>query len=349
MGEDIRLKIEGRVGRITLARPEARNALTHDMCRAISAALTEWAADDRVAMLLIEGAGEAAFCAGGDLASLYRSGMAGDFETGRAFWREEYRMNAALFHFPKPVATFLHGHVLGGGIGVGCHASHRVVGETSRLGLPEVAIGLIPDAGGSLLLARAPGRLGEYLGLTATRMGPGDALLAEFADYYIPEKAWDALKAELVETGDWEALDRAASPAPEAPLAALRGEIDRAFSGETLRDILVDLDAADPGFAADCREKMARNSPLAMSVAVDLIHRVRQRDRIDFALETEYRFAARAMEKGDLLEGIRAAIIDRGTPARWKHDVPGAPAPVEVAGMLLPLGRDGLTLREAGA
>jgi len=217
--QHINCRREGRAGRITLARPKALNALTWDMCLEIERALAEWADDPGVALLIIDGLPcEKAFCAGGDLSEMYATGKAGDYDYGRRFWRDEYRMNAALFNFPKPVVTFLHGFTMGGGVGVGCHGSHRVVCEDSRIAMPETKVGLVPDVGGSLLLARAPGRLGEYLGITATRMGPGDAIHAGFADYFVARDAWAALIDTLARTGDWEAVERVAHAAPEAPL-----------------------------------------------------------------------------------------------------------------------------------
>ena len=211
---DIHIRKTGKTGRITLTRPETLNAVTYAMCQEIDAALTRFAADDSVAMLVFDAEGERAFSAGGDIAEMYATGTAGDFEYGRTFWRDEYRMNARLFNFPKPVASFLQGFTMGGGVGVGCHGSHRVVGDTSRIAMPEVGIGLVPDVGGSMILANAPGRLGEYLGTTAARMGPADAIFAGFADYYIPEAAWPDLIAALEDSGDWTQIDAAASPPP---------------------------------------------------------------------------------------------------------------------------------------
>jgi enoyl-CoA hydratase/carnithine racemase len=203
MSGDIAIRKEGRAGRITLARPRALNALTWEMCLAIEAALDGWRDDAEVALLVIDAEGERAFCAGGDVAAVHARAVAGDHDYGRRFWTDEYRMNAKLFNFPRPVASFMQGFVMGGGVGVGGHASHRVVGESAQVAMPECGIGLVPDVGGSLLLARAPGRLGEYLGVTGARMGPGDAIHAGFADYFVPEAAWEALKAELCATGDW--------------------------------------------------------------------------------------------------------------------------------------------------
>lgn len=343
---DISIRKAGRTGRITLTRPGALNALTYEMCLAIDAALKDWAEDPDVAMLVIDAEGEKAFCAGGDIAEMYATGRRGDFDYGRRFWRDEYRMNARLFEFPKPVASFMQGFTMGGGVGVGCHGSHRVVGDSSRMAMPECGIGLVPDVGGSLILARAPGRLGEYLGLTGARMGPGDAIHAGFADYYIPEADWPALIARLEETGDWTLIDAAARPAPESPLKAQQAEIDDNFGGETLLDVLNALDAGDGEFAVGARKLLSRNSPLAMGATLEMIHRLRgPGGTIRRALETEYRFTARAMEHGDFLEGIRAAIIDKDKSPTWSDDLRGL-KPARVSAMLRPLGDDGLTFEE---
>ena len=262
---DIHIRNEGRVGRITLNRPKALNALTYAMCLEIDTALKAWAEDDAVALLLIDAEGEKAFCAGGDIAEMYATGTAGDYAYGRRFWADEYRMNARLFDFPKPVVTLLQGFTMGGGVGVGCHGSHRIVGESAQIAMPECGIGLVPDVGGSLILARAPGRLGEYLGVTSARMGPGDAILAGFADYYVPEAGWDALATELIESGDWEAVDRAAQKAPAAPLADALPEIDRLFEGESLQEMQEAIAGGTSTVAQAAQKAMARNSPLAMA------------------------------------------------------------------------------------
>ena len=317
--DEIIIRREGRAGRITLNRPKALNALTWEMVRAIDAALKDWADDPEIALLVIDGAGEKAFCAGGDIAEMYARGRAGDFDYGERFWREEYAMNARLFRFPRPVVTLMQGFTMGGGVGVGCHGSHRVVGDSSRIAMPECGIGLVPDVGGSLLLAQAPGRIGEFLAVTGDRMDAGDAIFAGFADYYIPEADWPALTAELCQTGDWEAVDRAARPAPPSRLAGWQAEIDRYFGGETLGDIHRGF-PADPGPAvAHALPLMERNAPLAQAAAVEIVHRVRARPDIAYALDQEFRYTSRALEQGDFLEGIRAAIIDRDRNPRWKH------------------------------
>jgi len=340
---DIHIRTEGQAGRITLNRPKALNALTYDMTLAIEDALDQWANDPTVALVILDATGEKAFCAGGDIAELYRTGKSGNYDYGQQFWRDEYRLDAKLFEYEKPIISFLQGFVMGGGVGIGCHASHRIVGDSSRIAMPECGIGLVPDVGGSLLLARAPGRLGEYLGLTSARMGPGDAIHTGFADTYIPEAGWEPLKAQLIASGDVAAIATAAHLAPGALLADQAPEIDALFAGEALSDVLNLLNAADSALAESALKAITRNSPLAMACALEMIHRLRQgTPTIRKALELEYRFTFRAMEHGDFLEGIRAAIIDKDRTPQWKHTPDGVPA-VDVSRMLRPLGKDSLS------
>ena len=190
---DLIVKEQGHVGRITLNRPKALNALTHDMCKVIEKYLNLWLADENIRVIVFDAIGGKAFCAGGDITEMYKRGKAGDLDYGHAFWRDEYRLNAKIFNYPKPVASFLNGFTMGGGVGIGCHGKHRIVGESSRIAMPECTIGLVPDVGGSYILANAPGHLGEFHGLTGTRMGPAEALVVGFVDHFIPAQDWDCL------------------------------------------------------------------------------------------------------------------------------------------------------------
>lgn len=343
---EVLIRKEGRAGRITLARPKALNALTYGMCLAIDAALIGWARDPEVALVLIDAEGERAFSAGGDIAEMYATGRRGDYDYGRRFWADEYRMNARIAEFPKPVVSFLQGFTMGGGVGVGCHGSHRILGESAQVAMPECSIGLVPDVGGSYLLARAPGRLGEYLGTTGARMGPGDAILAGFADHFVPEADWEGLKARLVATGDAAEITAAAGPAPEGGLAALRPEIDRLFAGGTLAEITRGLGAAGTDFAAGAAAALARAAPLSAAATLAMVRRLRAAPTMRAALALEYRFTFRAMEHADFLEGIRAAIIDKDRTPRWRHAAPEAVTEAEVAAMLAPLGPDELRFGE---
>ncbi|AUH64348.1 enoyl-CoA hydratase/isomerase family protein [Paracoccus zhejiangensis] len=328
--DDLKIRKTGRAGRITFTRPKALNALTHKMALAIHQALRDWSDDPEVALIVIDAEGDRAFCAGGDIAQVYRGGLEGNHQIGRDFFRDEYQMNAAIADYPKPIVAFMQGFVMGGGVGVGGHASDRIVGDTTQIAMPESTIGLIPDVGGTWLLARAPGRIGEYLMLTSDRMGPGDAIHAGFADYYLPEADWPALIARLEETGSTSVIE--GQTPPPAPLA------DRdlsALGGANLTEIVAALEEA--GDEATLKP-IRRNSPLSMAAGLAMIRAARGDRRIQDSLAREYRFTYRATEMGDFIEGVRAQIIDKDRKPNWTADASDA----HVAAMLASLGDEEL-------
>ncbi|MCY4179583.1 MAG: enoyl-CoA hydratase/isomerase family protein [Litoreibacter sp.] len=343
---DIWIRAEGRAGRITLQRPKALNALTYDMVLEIERALDAWRADDAVKLVLIDAKGEKAFCAGGDIAEMYASGTAGNFDYGRQFWRDEYRLNAKLFEYPKPVVSLLQGFTMGGGVGVGCHGSHRIVGESSQIAMPECGIGLVPDVGGSLMLALCPGHLGEYLGITAFRMNAADAIFAGFADHYVPQTNWATLTETLCANGDIKAIEAASIAAEGGTLEVNLPQIDALFCGAQLRDIYRNLTWDDSEFAKEALKAIGRNAPFAMACAVQIIRRLRSATSIRQALDMEFRYTYRAMKQGDFIEGIRAAIIDRDRNPSWAHISPEDVPSGEVSAMLMPLKEHALRWEE---
>ena len=328
--DDLTIRTAGRAGRITFTRPKALNALTHAMARAIHDALDGWRDDPAVALVIIDAEGDRAFCAGGDIAAVYHAGRAGDHQVGRDFFRDEYRMNAAIADFPKPIVAFMQGFVMGGGVGVGGHASHRIVGDTTRIAMPESGIGLIPDVGGTWLLGRAPGRIGEYLAMTGGRMTAGDAIHAGFADMYIPEADWPGLIAMLEDSGDVTGLR--GHPAPAATLD--RRDLS-AFGGRTLADITAALQEAGDD---ESLEALRRNSPLSMAAGLAMVRAARGDDCMQQSLSREYRFTARATAESDFLEGVRAQIIDKDRKPVWRRDA----SDDTLHAMLAPLGDDEL-------
>lgn len=341
-----RIAVEGMAGRILLDRPAQLNALTYEMVLQIAEALRAWAGDDRIRLVLIEGAGDRAFSAGGDIQELYREGRTGNFAYGQRFWRDEYRLNRLIHRYPKPFVAVMDGIVMGGGAGVAVHGSHRIVTERALVAMPECAIGLVPDVGVSLLLARAPGRLGEYLGLTGARMGPGEAIRAGFADTFVPGARLPALAARLAETGDISVIAACAEASPPPAFAAGESDIDRIFAGVDALAIVRALDAEGSPFAVKAAEAMRRASPVALAAGLAIIRAVRAAPSIEAALRAEYRFTFRAQAQGDFLEGIRAAVIDKDRTPRW------SPARLEdlgadtVAAMTAPLGDDELDFGE---
>ena len=235
---DIYIRVEGRVGRITLTRPQALNAVNQPIVDAMTEALLGWQDSDAIGLVLVDAEGEMAFSAGGDLAFVYRHGKAGDIETPNRFWRDEYRLNALISRYEKPYVAIMDGIVMGGGVGLSAHGSHRIVTEGSMVAMPECAVGLVTDVGGSRLLRQAPGSMGEYLGLTGHRMKGEDAIHAGFADIYVHRARLDDLKAALVEGGDVAVLDRFAEAPPPSDLATHQQAIDAIFSAPTLPEIL---------------------------------------------------------------------------------------------------------------
>ncbi len=346
--QDVTTRIEGRAGIVTLTRPKALNALSHPMSIAIEAALDAWRDDPNVALVIMEAEGEKAFCAGGDIASIYHQARAGDLQPARDFWRDEYRLNVKIAEYQKPVVSFLQGFIMGGGVGLGCHGSHRVVGDTSKVAMPECGIGLIPDVGGSLILARAPGRVGEYLGLTGERLNAADAIFAGFANLYIPETEWPALKAALIETGDATLAEAAGRAGAGATLPALLPMLERTFSAGTISGILERLDEeAGRDAGGDNREvaqkaaaAIRRGSPISLAATLEIVRRARGFSSLREAVALEYRFTWRSHEFGDFVEGIRAQLIDKDRTPHWKHRAADAAPPDYVAMMLSSLGEN---------
>ena len=337
---DISIRKSGAAGRITLTRPKALNALTPAMGDAVAQALAQWRDDPEVALVVLDAEGPRAFCSGGDISEIYRALATGDLAMPRRFWRDEYRMNLDIARYPKPVVAFLQGYTMGGGVGLGCHALHRVVGETSRIAMPECTIGLIPDVGGSYLLGQAPGRLGEFLGLTGARMAAGDAIYTGFADHYLPEADWPALIARLEETGDTEDIFAAAHEAPIGRHALSHDMIDEVFSAPGLAGVVAGLARWSGETPEAATLALSRNAPLAMASALEAIRRGRAMEDVAEAFALEYRYVWRAAAQGDFREGIRARIIDKDDAPAWAHPAPEAVTAAEVAAMLAPLGPD---------
>ncbi|MCY4305092.1 MAG: enoyl-CoA hydratase/isomerase family protein [Aestuariivita sp.] len=342
---DIDIRVENSTGRITLKRPNALNALTYDMCLLIEKALDRWREEDEVNIILIDAEGDRAFCAGGDISEIYSEGMKGNFAYAQAFWRDEYRLNAKIFEYPKPIISLMQGFTMGGGVGLGCHGTHRIVCEQSQISMPECTIGLVPDVGGSLMLTLAPGRLGEFLGMTGWRMGPTDAIYAGFADTFIPREFWPALTEQLIANGSVEVIDDFFKTPPKGYLENIQDEINVLFDGEALLDIMNSLHASNSEVASIAKDSIDRASPLSCACTIEIVHRLRTSSlTIQKALELEFRFTFRSLEHGDLMEGIRAQIIDKDRNPKWKYANGQVPT-IAVSNMLLPLGSNKLKLK----
>jgi enoyl-CoA hydratase len=317
--DDVLIRREGRAGRITMNRPAALNALTTAMVRQIAEALTAWRDDPAVGLVLLDGAGGKALCAGGDVRSLYDSRAQGSGEA-RTFWSEEYRLDAMLGRYPKPFIAIQDGIVMGGGIGLSGHARHRIVTERSRLAMPETGIGLIPDVGGTWLLAHAPGAIGIYLGLSGEAMGAADAIHARFADAFVPTTGLHQLVERLIDAkgGPVEAAIAAVSEDPgPPPLAARRADIDRVFGAATVEAMVERLSAMPGEWAQRTTHTLAQKSPKSLKLALAAIRNARTLGSLEAALNVEYRLTVRLFEDGEFPEGVRALIVDKDRKPKW--------------------------------
>ena len=327
---------EGALGRITLNRPKALNALNLDMAERGLAQLAAWAEDSSVAAVLIEGVGETAFCAGGDVRAIYNSAL-GDGQLAADFFRAEYRLNRAIFHFPKPYIALIDGITMGGGVGLSIHGSHRVATGRTKLAMPETSIGLFPDVGASYVLPRLSGRLGLYIGMTGTRLGAADCLYAGLATHYLDTQRLADLPGALA-AADWSGdaracatavLDGLASDPGEAALAERREAIERCFGGDSVEAILAAL-VAEPGdWAAKTLAHLQGRSPSSLKITFEAYQRGATLD-FDAAMVMEYRLSQACVAGHDLREGIRAVIIDKDNQPSWQ---PASLAAVDEAGL----------------
>ncbi|KAD4060566.1 enoyl-CoA hydratase/isomerase family protein [Arthrobacter yangruifuii] len=347
--QEVLFERRGRLGVITLNRPKAVNALTAGMASAMLEQLTRWAADDAVAAVLVQGAGERGLCAGGDIVAIYRDMLDGGSATAD-FWAEEYTLNALIADYPKPYVAFMDGLVLGGGVGISAHGSVRIVTERTRLGMPETTIGFVPDVGGTLLLSRAPGETGTHAALTGAHLSGADAVFLGFADSYVPSTRLADLAAALEEAGpeNGSADTVVARFAEEAPPSQLAGQdwIDACYAGNDAGEILRRLRSVDGEARADAAaaaEAIAAKSPTAVKVALASLRRVKGMP-LAKALEQEYRVGLRFLAGADFREGIRAQVVDKDYTPHWQPATLAEVGDEDVAAYFAPLGTRELRL-----
>jgi enoyl-CoA hydratase len=305
----------GTLGLLTLNRPRAINALTHEMVNTLQVALEEWARDPGVQTVALVGSGERGLCAGGDIVSIYRDATSGGRDS-IDFWRDEYALNATIASYPKPYVAVMDGIVLGGGVGLSAHASHRVVTERTRIGMPEVGIGFVPDVGGTHLLSRAPGELGTFVALTAGHVGAGDAIELGLADHFVASDDVGSLVDLLADQPVEVALDKTATAAPQALLAEQRSWIDTAFEHDNVRAIHAALREVDTEPAGTALAALAAKSPTSLAVTLRALRSARDMD-LPEALAQELRIAVRMLRGHDFPEGIRAQVIDKDRNPQW--------------------------------
>jgi enoyl-CoA hydratase len=332
--EEIQLDRTDSVTILTINRPQALNALTLANYRRMAPALRAWASDPSVHAVVVRGAGERAFCAGGDVRAVYEAGrgISGDPDLRAIFFREEYELIRCIHRFPKPYIAVIDGITMGGGAGISVNGAYRIATERTLFAMPETAIGLFPDVGATRFLNRCPGYVGRYLGLTGTRLEAADALYCGFATHFVPRDRITELVAALgvvaLETGrDSDRIDatltRFAEDPGSASLTALRPEIDRCFAGDSVEKILDALAAeakaggAQADWAADTHAGLLTKSPTSLKITLRQLLIGRDYD-LDAALALEYRLTQHVMAGHDFYEGVRAMLIDKDQKPRWR-------------------------------
>ena len=327
MTDEVLYARNGCLGRIVLNRPEVINALTSQMVSSVLAQLEDWAQDDTVATVSIQGAGERGLCSGGDVRALRAvliQGSAGAVQ----FWAQEYRMNAAIGSYPKPFVAFMDGIVMGGGVGISAHGSLRLVTERSRVAMPETAIGYFPDVGSLFLLSRAPGEIGTHLAMTGVAMGGADAVTAGLADALVDSHDIPGLVARLAAG---ELLDAdVGSASTVGGREADRDWIDSCYAGNDPVEILRALRAHPAPAAQRCADVLQTRSPLAVAVALEAIRRARRMNTLAEVLDQDLMLGSALASSADFVEGVRALLVDRDNSPRWRHGSLNEVDPAEV-------------------
>ncbi len=343
---DIICEKRGAAGFVLLNRPQALNALNHDMVRGLDAALAHWVDDPSVERVVISGAGGRAFCAGGDIRLMHELGTHGRYAEQLEFYRDEYRLNQRIARYPKPYVALLDGYVMGGGVGVSIHGSHRIAGDRLTFAMPEVSIGFFPDVGATYFLPRLPDASGAYLGVTGARIGAGDAVELGLTTAYVPSSSFADLALALEASGDTDAIiARFAAPAPAGTLGPHRALIREAFGPGGVAHLLLALEeaaAACSAFAADTLALLRAKSPTSVAIGLRQMAEGRAAD-IETCLRIEFRIVSRICRMADFYEGVRAVIIDKDNRPRWspaRLDEVDASA---IEGCFAPLGADELT------
>jgi enoyl-CoA hydratase len=307
---------DGRVGRIRLNRPKALNALDLPMIRALTAALQAWRDDPHVHAVVIEGTGDRAFCAGGDIRALRQHQLEGDRAPVDAFFTEEYALNRMIASYPKPYIALIDGICMGGGIGVSIYGAYRVATEHAMFAMPETAIGFFPDIGATFFLPRLPGQLGTYLGLTGARIHGADAVHAGFATHFTPRAELTDLSAALARDGI-AALACHAAPLPVFSLGDRRATIDRIFAADSVPDILHHLETEDSDWARKTIEALRTVSPSALAWTLRILRQGAHRT-LDQCLEAEFALTRTTMRHADFIEGVRAMVVDKDRTPSWQ-------------------------------
>jgi len=349
MTDQVLARVENRLGRLTLNRPEALHALTTDMCAAMTAALLAWRDDPKVTVVQIDHAGPRGFCAGGDIRMLAESGQK-DAVEARQFFFTEYRLNALLFAYPKPIVAWMDGVTMGGGVGLAMPAPFRIATERTTFAMPETGIGLFPDVGGGWHLPRLPGRIGLWLALTGARLKAADCVQARIATHYVPTHIADAAKTQIAGAAlahePRKALASGLAALEEEPGAPVeltperRAAMDRLFSAADVESIVAQLEADASEWARAQLAVLAQKSPQTLKVAFRQLREGAAISGFAEMMALEYRIGSRVVRLHDFHEGVRAVILDKDNAPRWNPPTLQAVTPESLDAIFAPLAQE---------
>lgn len=322
MSSEINFEEMSGLGIVTLTRPDVLNALTTEMCKLFTRKLNEWQDKAAIKAVVVRGAGNKSFCAGGDIRVLVEQGPENNV-LANEFFASEYKLNATIFHFQKPFIALLDGIVMGGGVGISVHGSHRIITENTLFAMPEAAIGLVPDVGASYFLPRSPGKVGTYLGMTGARLKGSDILYAGIGTAFMNSEKIELLMTKLAETeissyDDVDAIVATLADDPgAAPLDEYRDLIDAAFAENSVEGICEHLSIIDHEWAKETHAVLMKMSPISLKVFTEQLHRSANLD-FDECMVMEYRIASAILSyDSDFYEGVRAVLIDKDHNPNW--------------------------------
>jgi len=342
--DEVLFHIKNGIGTITLNRPKALNALSLNMIRELWKILSLWKTDPHVRVVVLGGAGEKAFCAGGDIRAVYDAGKAQQFDICDAFFREEYTLNCLIRSYPKPYISMIQGIAMGGGLGVSVNGKYRVLSESVMIAMPETGIGFFPDVGGTTFLSQAPGKVGLYLALTGARLNSADALYAGLGTHHIPKEKWEEFKKRLESKNVDELLGQYALPLTGSQLEHDRTEIDLHFSKESVEEVVKSLESSTTSFAEKAYEILKTKSPLSVKIA---FHQMNARDKnanFPELMQREFRISQHLMHSHDFYEGVRAVLVDKDQAPKWNPVSFDDVTPEIIRNYFSPLGEKELTV-----
>lgn len=317
---DLLVSQEGSAGILTLNRPEVLNASSIPMLDAFSQTLKDWENDPSIKLVLLQGAGGKAFCAGGDVRSVYHAKQADEWDYTDQYFRKEYMLIGKIGKFPKPFISLIDGICMGGGIGLSIHGTHKILTERVKMAMPETKIGFFTDIGAGLFLNQAPGYLGTYLGLMGDILELADALYAGWGTHYVPSGQLNALQQALTEANDDQAIEKIlqqfAERAPEAPLAEKLNVINDCFKFDTIEEIFKALKAHSEPATDEWLEQLQKYSPTSLKVQLALLRKLKKH-KLDDVLVREFRACQRFMRGHDFFEGVRALLVDKDQSPKW--------------------------------